>query len=292
MGCYVKSMGRASLRVALGVLALSSLAPLAPFARDARADEIAPELEGLELRQKAQAELRKLTAGLAPNDQKRLTGAYLAFDPSPSDPIAMAACDDDGDYVIVLSDAMLRLVSVVARAQSYDEANGSRSIEDYAGFLGRSQIPGRKLLPPPPGFYTAQKAGTTQDARLRESLAFVIARELTHLRAGDLVCPHPTATHESGDDEWTPSEQRKALEAAAKVYPGRQTERDSEGIVRVLEAGRDETGALGLMRFFGQLEIERTVHASRFQPTFATHHPSAATRASAIRAAASDHKAH
>ncbi|NVL73221.1 hypothetical protein HWN77_27055, partial [Escherichia coli] len=83
-----------------------------------------------------------------------------------------------------------------------------------AGFLARSQIPGRRLLPPPPGFYIAQKSGTSQDTRLRESLSFVLAREMTHFRAGDLACPHPTATHESGDDEWTPREQRRALETA------------------------------------------------------------------------------
>ncbi|MBX3187903.1 MAG: hypothetical protein KF819_12845 [Labilithrix sp.] len=276
-------MGRV---LALWCTALVSLA----LTRDARADEMTPELEGLELRQKAQAELRKLQGTLVQKDERRLAGLYLAFEPSASDPLALAACDDDGDYVIVLSDAMLRLVSVVARAQSYDEANGSRSIEDYAAFLGRSQIPGRRLLPPPPGFYSAQKSGTTMETRLREALAFVIGRELAHLRSGDLVCPHPTATHESGDDEWTPAEQRKALEGAASLYPGRQTERDTEGMIRALEAGRAEDGALGLMRFFAQLETERIVHVSRFQPTYLTHHPSPSTRASAIRAAVTQHK--
>jgi hypothetical protein len=257
----------------------------------ARADEIAPELETLELRQKAQAEARTLVSGLDPKDQRRLTGLYVAFDPNASDPSAMVACDDDGDYVIVITDAMLRLSSLVARAQSYDDVNGSRTIEDYAGFVARSQIPGRRLLPPPPGFYTAQKAGTTQDIRLRESLAFILGRELSHFRAGDLVCPHPTATHESGDDEWTASEQRRALEGASSVYPGRPTERDTEATVRTLDAGRTEQGALGLLRFFAQLELERTMHASRFVSTYLVQHPSAATRAGAVKVAAKDHRA-
>lgn len=279
---------RGSASIVLGAVVIAIEIAAAP---DAHADEVTPDLEGVELRQKAQAELRTLTSGLPASDQRRLTGLYLAFDPNASDPFSMVACDDDGDYVIVLSDAMLHLVSIVARAQSYDEANGSRSIENYAGFLGRSQIPGRKLLPPPPGFYTAQKAGSTHEMRLRESLSFIVARELSHLRAGDLVCPHPTATHERGDDEWTPSEQRKALEAASTIYPGRQTPRDTEGVVRVLESGRSEEGALGLVRFFAQLEVERSVHASRFQPTYAAFHPSAAVRASTIRVAAQQHRA-
>lgn len=271
--------------VALAALALA----VGPATTTARADEIAPELETLELRQKAQAEMKKLFGDLPANDQRRLTGLYVAFDGNPSDPSAMVACDDDGDYVVVLSDAMLRLSSLVARAQSYDEVNGSRSTEDYAGFLARSQIPGRRLLPPPPGFYTAQKIGTSQDTRLRESLAFVLARELTHFRAGDLVCPHPTATHENGDDEWTPREQRRALETAATVYPGRASERDIEATVRVLDAGRSEQGALGLLRFFTQLELERTVHASRFLPTYLAQHPSSVARTAAVKTAVKDH---
>lgn len=259
--------------------------------RVARADEIAPELETLELRQKAQAEAKKLTSGLDAKDQRRLTGLYVAFDANAADPSAMAACDDDGDYVVVVTDAMLRLVSLVARAQSYDEMNGSRSIEDYAGFVARSQIPGRRLLPPPPGFYTAQKAGITHDTRLREALSFVIARELTHFRAGDLVCAHPTATHENGDDEWTSGEQRRALDTAQSLYPGRPTERDTEATVRVLDAGRSEQGALGLLRFYTQLEVERTVHASRFVSTYLLQHPSAATRAGAVKVAVKNHHA-
>lgn len=276
---------------ALTTLAMAVLAPAVSVTeRTARADEVAPELETLDLRQKAQTEAKKLLGALPANDQRRLTGLYLAFDPSPSDPSAMVACDDDGDYVIVITDAMLRLASIVARAQSYDDVNGSRSIEDYAGFIARSQLPARRLLPPPPGFYTAQKAGTTHDVRLREAIAFVVARELTHFRAGDLVCPHPTATHENGDDEWTSSEQRRALERASSIYPGRATERDIEATTRVLDAGHSEQGALGLLRFFNQLELERTIHAPRFFSTYWALHPSAVARTAAVKTAAKDHR--
>lgn len=275
------------------VLAFAALtaAPFAASPSAARADEIAPELETLELRQKAEAETKKLVAGLAPPDQRRLAGVYLAFDSSPSDPSAMVACDDDGDYVIVLSDAMLRLVSTVARAQSYDEATRGRNVEDYAAFIARVQVPGRRLLPPPPGFFTGQLSGATHDTRLREALSFVIARELTHLRGGDLVCAHPTATHEAGDDAWTSSEQRRAIEGAASIYPGRAVQRDVEATTRILDAGRSEDGALGLLRFFAQLEVERAVHTSRFVPTYLAQHPASAQRAASVLSAARNHRA-
>jgi hypothetical protein len=258
--------------------------------RVARADEVAPDLEATDLRVKAQGELRRLVSKLPANDQRRLTGVYAAFDANAADPFAQVACDDDGDYVVLLSDAMLRVASHVARAASYDDANGDRKVEDYASFLARSQVPGQRLLPPPPGFYIASRPADTYEERLAEVVSFVVARELTHLRAGDLVCPKPTATKESGDDVWTRAEQRKAAETASSVYPGRQVERDNEATVRVLEAGRTEEGALALLRFFARVETEGQVALSRFRPTYAVHHPSAAMRAAVVKQAAASHR--
>ena len=259
------------------VFAAVSLSLVLLTARAAQADEIAPELETLALRQQTQAETNKLVSGLAAKDRRRLTGLYVAFDPNPNDPSAMVACDDDGDYVIVVTDAMLRLISFIARAESDDELDGSHNVEDYAAFLSQSQVPGRRLLPPPPGFFTAQRSATMQDTRLREMLAFLVARELSHLRAGDLVCPHPTATHESGDDEWTGSEQRRAIVTAASVYPGPAAARDIEATNRVLDSGRSEVGALGLLRFFA--------HANRFLPTYLVQHSSTVARIAAVKQA-------
>jgi hypothetical protein len=276
---------------AFGIAATSTAAP-----RIALADEIAPELETFELRQKAQTEAKRLVHDLPANDRRRLTGVYVAFDGNASDPSAMAACDDDGDYVVVITDAMLRLVSLVARAQSDDESNGTHGVEGYASFLATSQLPGRRVLPPPPGFYAAPSpspspdAGSSQELRLREALSFVIARELTHLRAGDLVCAHPTATHENGDDVWTASEQRHALETARSLYPGRATPRDEEATTRVLEAGRTEQGALGLLRFFAQLEAEGSAPAKRFVPTYLVQHPASSARAASVKTAATNQR--
>lgn len=283
MGCYVNSMAL------VRCLAVAVSVALALVAKPAAADEVAPGLEPSDLRELAKNELKKLVGRLPAADQRRLVGVYAAFHPDASDPFALAACDDDGDYVIVVSDAMLRLVANVARAQSYDDANTSRKIEDYAAYVARTQIPGRRLVPPPPGFYTAELAAKTYDDRLRESLAFVVARELTHLRTAQLTCPKPTATKEAGDDEWTNAEHRKALENGGALYPGRGAD-DGEAIVRVLDAGRSERGALGLLRFFDQYEAEQRVFVPRFAPTYRTYYPSSAMRASAIKVAADSHR--
>jgi hypothetical protein len=249
----------------------------------ARADEIAPELLTLELRQKASGELRTLVQGLTDVDRRRLVGVYVAFDPSASDATAMAACDDDGDYVVVLSDAMLRLTDDIANAASMDEADGSHRVEQYAALVARAQLPGRRLVPPPAGSYVDVAGGATHEDRLREALAFLVARELAHLRAGDLVCPRPSATHEHGDDVWTDAEQRTAREAARALYPGHAAERDTEAVTRMVAEGRATDGAEALLRFYAALEAQ----GPRVPTTYGTLHPQAAARLDAVRAARS-----
>ncbi|HVJ88295.1 MAG TPA: hypothetical protein VM580_00725 [Labilithrix sp.] len=275
------------MRVLFILLAiLAAVFGLAPAT--ARADEVAPELERADLRVRAQAELSKLVATLPEKDKKRLTGVYAAFDPSVADPIAQVACDDDGDPVVVLSDAMLELLAHLSRAAASDEGNDSRNVEEYARFLARSQTPGRRLMPPPPGFYAGARAGATHDPRLRELLAFVIACELTRLRAGDLVCPRPTSTKESGDDVWTDAEQRKAVETASTVYPGHMMERDEEALVLLLDDGNSDKGATALLRFFTQFEVERRVALGRFTPSYLTLHPSASMRLANLKRIATE----
>ena len=82
----------------------------------------------------------------------------------------------------------------------------------------------------------------------------------------------------------------RALEGAASVYPGRAVQRDVEATTRVLDAGRSEQGALGLLRFFAQLEAERIVHASRFMPTYLAQHPASVVRAASVQNAAREHR--
>lgn len=252
----------------------------------AHAGDLAPLLAQEELREVARDELRRQLVQLAPADQAKLAGTYVAIANDASDPLSLAACDDDGDHVVVVSDAMLRLVAAVARGQADDEANGTRKVEDYASYLGRAQVPGQKLLPPPPGFYAT--SGPAEGERLHEAMAFVVGHELARLRAGDVTCPRPTATKEAGDDEWTRAEQRRAMERAERVYSGgaSQTARDDEAVTRADASGRGSAGVLGLLRFFEQLERERLVTISRFTPTYLTLHPSSVTRAATVRAAA------
>ncbi len=275
-----------------------ALAVAALFGTPGKADasDLAPSLGVEELRDVARIELKRQLGVLDPESARKLVGTYVVFEPDLADPLAAPACDDDGDAVVVLSDAMLRLAADVARAGAVDEKTGTRHVEDYSAFLARVQLPGRKLLPPPPGFYLGSESARgapVEDDRLHEGVAFLVGHELARLRAGDVVCPKPTATREGGDDTWTVDEHKRAMREAGRVFQmgGVQSLRDDEATKRMITSGRGTHGALALLRFFEQYERDRMVFTSRFVPTYLAHHPTSALRAGSVRAATSEAEA-
>jgi hypothetical protein len=106
----------------------------------------------------AKEALSALVARLSTDDKRKLVGIYVAFDDSATDVNALAACDDDGDYVVVVSDALLHLARTVAAAQATDETFGTHKVDEYAAFLAGSQAQGVTTLPPPVGFFDASQA--------------------------------------------------------------------------------------------------------------------------------------
>lgn len=242
----------------------------------------------------ARDELTRLVEASAPEARARLVGVYVAFDPSATDLVAAAACDDDGDPVVVLSDAMLRLAEAVARARAFDEANGSSRVEDYATWLAERQLPGARLLPPPAGTYTGGAAPRGEASRLREVQAGLLARELAHLVAGDVVCRGADDLRERGDAEWTEGERRTARELAPRVYaPSRNVPREEAAARLLVAAERTEQGYLALLRFFARIEATRLARPGRvrFSSSYEATHPDASLRLAAVRAASDDARA-
>ena len=89
--------------------------------------------------------LSALVARLSADDKRKLVGIYVAFDESATDINALAACDDDGDYVVVVSDAFLRLARTVAAAQATDEIFGTHSTPPSS--RGRKRRGSRRFRP-------------------------------------------------------------------------------------------------------------------------------------------------
>jgi hypothetical protein len=229
-----------------------------------------------------------LVARLPAEAKQRLVGVYVAFDESATDINALAACDDDGDYVVVLSDALLSLASTVALAQAADEVSGTHKLDEYAALLAGSQRQGVRPLPPPAGFFDAAQSRSParvalEAVRFREVVGSVVAHEMAHLVQGDLVCPNPTATHESGDDQWTREEREHALAVALKIYaPLRVLAADGAATSRILDAGLTEQGDLAWLSVVERLESARPDPVS----TYLSLHHDGGVRAEVVRAAA------
>jgi len=285
-------MHRAPVHLALALALACASASLDGPARAQSADP-APSLALPAAHRQAALELGMLVGRLSAEARRRLTGVYVAFDTSATDIGSMAACDDDGDYVIVVSDALLRLADFVAQAEATDEVFWTHKLDEYATFLAESQRSGTRALPPPPGFFDAAQARSArkleiESARLHEIVTGVVAHELAHLLQGDLVCPNPTATHERGDDEWTHEEREHAITVAEKLYtPPRVLAADGAGIDRVLDAGMTEQGEVAWLSTMDRIERGTRERADPTAPsTYLRLHEACGVRAEVVRAAA------
>ncbi len=282
-------MGRS--RRWLGAVVLLSAWPGVAGAAPPSAATVAPA-EARELsRATAQAELGALLARLPPESRRRLVGTYVAFDPTQEDVSALGACDDDGDYVVVVSDALLTLARHVAQAEALDEALGTHKLEEYAAFLAENEAaaPNGGLprpLPPPAGFFdqaASEQVKAVASARFREILSGIVADELQRLLQGDLTCPNPTATHEHGDDQWTKEEREHALTVARKLYDAaRVLSADGAATGAILDRGSTETGLLGWLRVLARIEAAPRAPAW----SYLALHPDTPVRQEVVRASA------
>jgi hypothetical protein len=259
------------------VIGLASLLSLSVAERSASAQvsEVARGATVSILRNEAALELEAVEGSLSLGARHALTGVYVAFDPSRTDVSAMVACDDDGDYVVVVSDALLMLASFVAQAEAADEMRRTHKVDEYARFLAeafpaegfpaetRRDAPRRvsaRPVPPPPGFFDNASSRDPrvldlERARLREIVASIVTHEVAHLLAGELVCPNPTATHEKGDDEWTAEEREHALDGASRIYtPSSVLAADALATTLLLAAERNQLGSLAWLRTMERLE--------------------------------------
>ncbi len=277
-------------------LPLAAVVALAVHVAPATAAADAPAAPSLTLQSARAATsdaMRRALLKLPAATQQKLVGAYVAFAPDPKAPLALAACDDDGDYVVVVSDAMLTLADAVARAKATDDTLGSSKLEAYARLLAKAQRPGERLLTPPAGFYgepTTPAVAAAQSKAFHAIASYLVATELAHMAAGDLTCARPTATHERGDDEWTAAEHESALAAAQTVHSlTRVAVADARGAELAAQAGEPEGPYLALLLpLLGAVEASAQARAA---VPYVVHHPNQAVRAQIAQTAVSASRA-
>jgi hypothetical protein len=117
---------------------------------------------------------------------------------------------------------------------------------------------------------------------VRDALAWLIAGELAHAVHGDLVCPHPTVTHERGDDVWTASERALAMRlASGRMRYG--PERDAWAASVLVALGIDEAPAI---TFLHVIELLEDARPEGDVWSYVAHHPHARVRADTMERAA------
>lgn len=267
------------LMLSLVVAFPATILPAAPASADAA---LTPTLTPRARHIEAELELRDLVAVLPDEARLKVAGIYVAFVPTPVDVMSQAACDDDGDDVIVLSDAMLVLLENVSHAQARDVGASRTNLLSLASLYAKDQRPGERLLPPVHGAFETSDSRATEivhTARFREALSGVLAHELSIFVRGELACAHPTATRERGDDVWTAEEAEMAREIATRVYAAPRTRQRDRDAVALVHASKGETlGYVGWLSFLGALASQ----GGHPGWSYLQNHPDAVARAANV----------
>jgi hypothetical protein len=239
---------------------------------------IAPSLTPALLHQRIQEQLDIRMRELPTATQRRLVGTYVAFDPDLTQAYALVSCDDDGDHVIVISDAMIELAQRVAEAAADDEINGTQKLSLYGSTLASQTASNVRLLPPPAGFYEGTHDYAREGELFDEAMHGIVSQELARLVRGHLVCPRPTPAHETADDVWTPAERAYAFKLEGKLYDAEHN-RDADATSLDWVRGRS-TGYVALLRVMATIENG----PGRGAVPWIRLHPNAAARASSVKA--------
>lgn len=225
------------------LLASLSFALLVPSVA-AAAPDVAPGLSLASLHQEASDALARVVA----QRPSLPAGTYVAVDPDPVHPYVIPACDDDGDAVVVVSDAALKLLEHASYGQALDEARGTRSVAAYGALLASAQRPEARLLPPGGAFFrdvdaVVERAATTH---FRAGLGFWIGRAASVHDASEFRCARPDSFREHGDRTWTVAERSVALARAAALGSERDGLRTAWALAGVFALGGDERSAVAV----------------------------------------------
>ncbi len=250
-----------------------------------------------------QAEVRAVLAEqittLSAQNQARVRGIPLVFDPNPFEVNAFAGCDDKGSPYLAGTEGLLEAVDAISQTHATDEMFGTRTYEQYtATVIPRLAQSDKASAALPVGIIPANllfnMARVSRAHELFDDLvAFTFGHELAHHYLGHTGCangqsPGVAALANLGN-------------LITNIAPGfnqpNEVAADSAGMIDTLDTGLarshgspplyrwSENGAMSLLDFFGRLE--RAVGLTPLNPIgFLQSHPSSAFRAPIVQAVA------
>jgi hypothetical protein len=201
------------------------------------------------------------TAALSPDNQARVRGIPLVFDPNPTEINAYAMCDEQGHPGIVGTEGLLEAIDAIAQTKATDELYGTRTYEQYTATVIPALAQSDKAIPALPA--NILPASAVADSRrwsrahewFDEIVAFTFGHELSHHYLGHTGCAYGPPALLGGLAQTFGSWGHgfvQPLEFAA----------DINGIDNALDAGKarvpqyrwTEEGGLALLDFFLRLE--------------------------------------
>ena len=229
-----------------------------------------------------QAEVRSVLAeqiaNLSAQNQARIRGIPLVFDPNPYEINAFAGCDDQGSPFLAGTEGLLEAVDAIAQTRATDDLYGTKTYEQYAAVITPRLIQSDKASAAlPPGIIPLNVLANPQ--RLSHAhewfddiVAFTFGHELGHHYLGHTGCATGQVV--------TPLTNLGQLISGAPIFSQpMEVAADNAGVINSLDSGRarrpsyrwSEAGGVALLDFFARLEQAGGVTALNLANLFRSH---------------------
>ncbi len=272
-----------------------SAATVAPPPAIASRPLLAPLIGSLAWQAETRAVLAEDVAALTPDNQARVRGIPLVFDPNPYEINAYAACDPQGNPGIVGTEGLLEAIDAIAQTKATDELYGTRTYAQYLAAVVpplASSNQASAALPLgliPANLLSDPRRWSRAHEWFDEIVAFTFGHELSHHWLGHTGCANgsvnPLGMVQGLLSRLGPTNFTQPAEFQA----------DTEGTNTMLAAGRarvpqfrwNEEGGLALLDFFLHLEQAAAPGvANQIKVAFLGSHPPSALRIPVVQTTA------
>lgn len=214
------------------------------------------------LRNEAGAVMGALIAALPAATQAKVANIPFVADPTIGMVNAFAACDEQGQPLMAISDGLLEIEANIAQFRATDEIFATQKLDAYIQLLAQNQAPGAPIVRPPAGFidpnqHVDGRKVARQRQLLDEQIAFVLGHELAHHHLGHTGCANGGGSRGVG-----PGDLSRLLSRAMPMFnQPNEIAADIAGVNNLLDAGAkqqgyrwNEEGAVLTLHFFSALD--------------------------------------
>jgi hypothetical protein len=239
---------------------------------------LAPLVGAAAWQAEVRAVLAEQIANLSPQNQAKIRGIPLVFDPNPYEINAFAGCNDQGSPFLAGTEGLLEAVDAIAQTRATDDLYGTRTYEQYASVITPRLVQSDKASAAlPPGIIPLNVLANPQ--RLSHAhewfddiVAFTFGHELAHHYLGHTGCA-------TGQVVTPLTNFGQLLSGAPFVSQPMEVAADNFGVINSLDTGRarrpsyrwSEAGGVALLDFFARLEQAGGVSALNLANLFRSH---------------------